>query len=70
MLTEALAQVRANGGPSVSMGLALSRRFRGHLPRLAAAADEELCRAKRAARAVPDPENRRLSPKSALALDR
>jgi diguanylate cyclase (GGDEF)-like protein len=59
LLTEGLARVRAEGGPSVSIGLALAPSGTWAARDLLASADEELYRAKRAAHASQDTDRRR-----------
>jgi diguanylate cyclase (GGDEF)-like protein len=59
LIHDALAQLKARGGPSVSMGLAISGSAPWAPRDLLAAADEELYRAKRAAHARADQIDRR-----------
>jgi diguanylate cyclase (GGDEF)-like protein len=59
MIGDALARLQADGGPSVSMGLAIAEPGNWAPRDLLAAADEELYRAKRAAHAVQDRLERR-----------
>ncbi len=63
LLTEALNRVRADGGPSVSMGLAQSPDGPWSARDVLAGADEELYRAKRAAHAAQDALERRHDPR-------